>query len=146
MAKMVFDAVLLILSLVNIFTVGTFESQDSHVRSSEEFSSGVLHQQTEAALNATSHTRARSKRCTCYSYRDIECVYYCHLGIIWINTPQHTVPYGLSTYRSPQRFRRSSGTIGFVLHHCKCADHNDALCHNFCDSRLQNTVPDRRLK
>lgn len=30
----------------------------------------------------------RVKRCTCYSYKDKECVYYCHLDIIWINTPE----------------------------------------------------------
>ncbi|XP_071015462.1 endothelin-3, partial [Oncorhynchus clarkii lewisi] len=52
--------------------------------------------------------RRRDKRCTCYSYRDKECVYYCHLDIIWINTPERTVPYGMSSYRSSQRVRRSS--------------------------------------
>ncbi|MEE6527334.1 hypothetical protein FKM82_028646 [Ascaphus truei] len=45
--------------------------------------------------NLTSHpdpdsgeAHRREKRCTCYSYRDKECVYYCHLDIIWINTPE----------------------------------------------------------
>jgi len=33
--------------------------------------------------------RKRAKRCTCYSYKDKECVYYCHLDIIWINTPEY---------------------------------------------------------
>ena len=32
--------------------------------------------------------RRRVKRCTCYTYKDKECVYYCHLDIIWINTPE----------------------------------------------------------
>lgn len=32
--------------------------------------------------------RKRAKRCTCYTYKDKECVYYCHLDIIWINTPE----------------------------------------------------------
>ncbi|GAB0197458.1 cAMP-dependent protein kinase inhibitor alpha [Grus japonensis] len=31
--------------------------------------------------------RRRARRCTCYTYKDKECVYYCHLDIIWINTP-----------------------------------------------------------
>ncbi|XP_063815445.1 endothelin-3 isoform X1 [Pseudophryne corroboree] len=31
----------------------------------------------------------RDRRCTCYTYKDKECVYYCHLDIIWINTPEH---------------------------------------------------------
>ncbi|KAJ7404936.1 hypothetical protein WISP_142609 [Willisornis vidua] len=32
--------------------------------------------------------RPRARRCTCYTYKDKECVYYCHLDIIWINTPE----------------------------------------------------------
>ncbi|XP_073438577.1 endothelin-3 isoform X3 [Dendrobates tinctorius] len=43
----------------------------------------------------------RERRCTCYTYKDKECVYYCHLDIIWINTPDllllsthsHSKPY-----------------------------------------------------
>lgn len=30
----------------------------------------------------------RARRCTCFTYKDRECVYYCHLDIIWINTPE----------------------------------------------------------
>uniref|UniRef100_A0A3B4XKV8 Endothelin-3 n=1 Tax=Seriola lalandi dorsalis TaxID=1841481 RepID=A0A3B4XKV8_SERLL len=37
-------------------------------------------------------TKSRPKRCTCYSYKDKECVYYCHLDIIWINTPDKSRP------------------------------------------------------
>lgn len=29
----------------------------------------------------------RSKRCSCSSLMDKECVYFCHLDIIWVNTP-----------------------------------------------------------
>lgn len=32
--------------------------------------------------------RHRARRCTCFTYKDKECVYYCHLDIIWINTPE----------------------------------------------------------
>lgn len=32
--------------------------------------------------------RRRARRCTCFTYKDKECVYYCHLDIIWINTPE----------------------------------------------------------
>lgn len=32
--------------------------------------------------------RGRARRCTCFTYKDKECVYYCHLDIIWINTPE----------------------------------------------------------
>lgn len=29
----------------------------------------------------------RSRRCSCSSWLDKECVYFCHLDIIWVNTP-----------------------------------------------------------
>ncbi|XP_073679812.1 endothelin-3b [Garra rufa] len=137
MAKLFLDALLLIASLLNIFTVGASLSRTEDLHSSPVFSddpNSVLHQQTEAELISASHTRTRSKRCTCYSFKDRECVYYCHLGIIWINTPQRTVPYGMSSYRSPQRLRRSSGKEGMVLHRCACADYSDAQCYNFCNA------------
>ncbi|XP_077070269.1 endothelin-3b [Siphateles boraxobius] len=148
MAKLFPDALLLILSLLNFFTVGASLSRAGDLHSFQDLSddpNNILHQQREAELISASHTHTRSKRCTCYSFKDRECVYYCHLGIIWINTPQRTVPYGMSSYRSPQRLRRSSGTVALVLHRCTCADHNDAQCYNFCDARTQN-VPDRRLR
>lgn len=40
----------------------------------------------QAAKENPIHHRAR--RCTCFTYKDKECVYYCHLDIIWINTPE----------------------------------------------------------
>lgn len=39
-------------------------------------------------MSRSADTKPRVKRCTCYSYMDRECVYYCHLDIIWINTPE----------------------------------------------------------
>lgn len=38
---------------------------------------------------AESHLAAlpRSKRCSCNSWLDKECIYFCHLDIIWVNTP-----------------------------------------------------------
>uniref|UniRef100_A0A667X4Q0 Endothelin-3 n=1 Tax=Myripristis murdjan TaxID=586833 RepID=A0A667X4Q0_9TELE len=85
--------------------------------------------------------KARSKRCTCYSYKDKECVYYCHLDIIWINTPERTVPYGMSTYQGPQRLRRA--VAGLAISHeatrpqrCVCAEPEvDTGCHNFCQTK-----------
>lgn len=38
------------------------------------------------AAAAAAHRRAR--RCSCSSLLDEECVYFCHLDIIWINTPE----------------------------------------------------------
>ncbi|XP_071351170.1 endothelin-3 [Trachinotus anak] len=84
--------------------------------------------------------RRRAKRCTCYTYRDKECVYYCHLDIIWINTPEHTLPYGMSSYRSSLRVRRSGGTEqrgrGAEAQRCVCSLQTDSDCSSFCtDSR-----------
>lgn len=30
----------------------------------------------------------RTKRCSCNSWDDKECIYFCHLDIIWVNTPR----------------------------------------------------------
>ncbi|XP_065501814.1 endothelin-3 isoform X2 [Caloenas nicobarica] len=84
--------------------------------------------------------RRRARRCTCYTYKDKECVYYCHLDIIWINTPERTVPYGLSNYRSSFRGKRSTGQIQSTLQslfRCSCLDARDKQCMQFC-RRMQD--------
>ncbi|XP_053705932.1 endothelin-3b [Synchiropus splendidus] len=97
-------------------------------------------------------TKTRSKRCTCYSYTDKECVYYCHLDIIWINTPERTVPYGMSSYQGPQRVRRAAGTsvrserAKEKIPRCVCANQGtDAGCSEFCLSSPQRIVPAKSL-
>ncbi|XP_068567780.1 endothelin-3 isoform X2 [Cebidichthys violaceus] len=88
--------------------------------------------------------RRRSKRCTCYSYKDKECVYYCHLDIIWINTPEHTVPYGMSSYQGSLRGRRSTEAEqrrrGEVVQRCVCTQQTDAHCSSFCTDRQKRTA------
>ncbi|KAM9758837.1 endothelin-3 isoform 2-T2 [Menidia menidia] len=85
--------------------------------------------------------RRRRKRCTCYTYKDKECVYYCHLDIIWINTPEHTVPYGMSSYQSSVRLKRSAetdqGQRGESAQRCACALRTDFGCNGFCMGRQQ---------
>ncbi|XP_072522488.1 endothelin-3 [Salminus brasiliensis] len=76
----------------------------------------------------------RTRRCTCYTYKDKECVYYCHLDIIWINTPERTVPYGMSSYRGSQRVRRSMEDRN-EAHRCVCALQTDSACSSFCTER-----------
>uniref|UniRef100_A0A8C6ZIS2 Endothelin-3 n=1 Tax=Nothoprocta perdicaria TaxID=30464 RepID=A0A8C6ZIS2_NOTPE len=79
--------------------------------------------------------RRRARRCTCYTYKDKECVYYCHLDIIWINTPERTVPYGLSNYRGSFRGKRSTGQIQSTFQssfRCSCLDAHDKQCMQFC--------------
>uniref|UniRef100_A0A8C6UDC2 Endothelin-3 n=1 Tax=Neogobius melanostomus TaxID=47308 RepID=A0A8C6UDC2_9GOBI len=80
----------------------------------------------------------RAKRCTCYTYKDKECVYYCHLDIIWINTPEHTLPYGMSSYQGSPRVRRSvraTGRTEASTSRCVCSLSSDAHCRSFCVHR-----------
>uniref|UniRef100_A0A8C5BNA6 Endothelin-3 n=2 Tax=Gadus morhua TaxID=8049 RepID=A0A8C5BNA6_GADMO len=102
---------------------------------------------------AETGAKSRPKRCTCYSYKDKECVYYCHLDIIWINTPERTVPYGMSSYLGPQRLRRAAGAVtrdegetgetgadGRTAQRCVCDGlKSDQRCLDFCHS----SVPER---
>uniref|UniRef100_A0A3P8TH04 Endothelin-3 n=1 Tax=Amphiprion percula TaxID=161767 RepID=A0A3P8TH04_AMPPE len=83
--------------------------------------------------------RKRTKRCTCYTYKDKECVYYCHLDIIWINTPEHTVPYGMSSYQGSLRMKRSAGTergtAGVEAQRCVCMRQTDSDCSSFSSNQ-----------
>ncbi|XP_021384075.2 endothelin-2 [Lonchura striata] len=83
---------------------------------------GLGHPPPEAHLAA----RPRSKRCSCNSWLDKECIYFCHLDIIWVNTPGHTAPYGLGS--PPRRRKRSAGR-------CECSHSRDSICATFCQGR-----------
>ncbi|XP_047460161.1 endothelin-2 [Mugil cephalus] len=77
----------------------------------------------------------RTKRCSCSSWDDRECIYFCHLDIIWVNTPSKLLPYGLG---SPLSRRRRSAK------RCKCLNPADKTCSSFCfesskDSRTDAT-------
>ncbi|TNM87235.1 endothelin-3b [Takifugu rubripes] len=101
--------------------------------------------QTGLSLAAAGGSKTRSKRCTCYSYKDKECVYYCHLDIIWINTPERLVPYGMSSYRGPQRIRREVAKTTKDKEaeswRCACARPADPECQRFCQSSSLQRAP-----
>ncbi|XP_072465866.1 endothelin-2 isoform X3 [Notamacropus eugenii] len=40
-----------------------------------------------APASGAQSNHLRIKRCSCNSWLDKECVYFCHLDIIWVNTP-----------------------------------------------------------
>ncbi|XP_040050317.2 endothelin-3b isoform X1 [Gasterosteus aculeatus] len=102
-------------------------------------------------MSDATEPKSRPKRCTCYSYKDKECVYYCHLDIIWINTPERTVPYGMSSYRGSQRSRRAVSRQAAdheeaKAQRCVCAVlHADPQCRDFCLSSPLQTVTIRSL-
>ncbi|KAM4032183.1 endothelin-3 isoform 2-T2 [Anomaloglossus baeobatrachus] len=95
----------------------------------------------------------RERRCTCYTYKDKECVYYCHLDIIWINTPE-IVPYGLSSYRGSVREKRGTDRRRMSSSsklRCSCTEPSDQHCVNFCKEKtdrpsVERTRRDIRLK
>ncbi|XP_024151858.1 endothelin-2 [Oryzias melastigma] len=74
----------------------------------------------------------RTKRCSCNSWDDKECIYFCHLDIIWVNTPDKILPYGLGDPRS--RRRRS-------VNRCECLDSADKSCRGFCQQRTDTMGP-----
>uniref|UniRef100_A0A672GFE6 Endothelin-like toxin domain-containing protein n=1 Tax=Salarias fasciatus TaxID=181472 RepID=A0A672GFE6_SALFA len=79
----------------------------------------------------TSHSipthRVRTKRCACSNRLDSECHYFCHLDIIWVNTPSKTTVYGLGGALS--RRRRSTDR-------CTCSRPDDRSCISFCRLRF----------
>ncbi|KAM9444186.1 endothelin-3 [Clarias gariepinus] len=87
-----------------------------------------------AGMPHDTHSRNRAKRCTCYTYKDKECVYYCHLDVIWVNTPERIVPYGMSSYRGSLRARRSAENKKTTWR-CVCALQSDSHCNSFCGKR-----------
>uniref|UniRef100_A0A671T1S3 Endothelin-like toxin domain-containing protein n=1 Tax=Sinocyclocheilus anshuiensis TaxID=1608454 RepID=A0A671T1S3_9TELE len=78
--------------------------------------------QTDPSDPSATH-RVRSKRCSCNNQLDSECHYFCHLDIIWVNTPSKTTVYGLGSPLA--RRRRSTGR-------CFCASPADRTCNVFC--------------
>ncbi|XP_038583746.1 endothelin-2 [Micropterus salmoides] len=94
----------------------------------------LIHQHQASSFSVTSPTaeegpveqlphtaHRREKRCSCENQKDKECIFFCHIGIVWVNTPSHVVPYGFG----PVRLRRELGR-------CFCTDAQDAECLSFC--------------
>ncbi|XP_073342308.1 endothelin-1 [Pagrus major] len=92
--------------------------------------------EVEAADGVQTH-RERTKRCACSSILDSECHYFCHLDIIWVNTPSKTTVYGLGSALS--RRRRSACR-------CTCANPDDQTCTSFCRQSPGVTSPKRSVK
>ncbi|XP_019367605.1 PREDICTED: endothelin-2 [Gavialis gangeticus] len=85
---------------------------------------GQAPRESHLATGTSGHPR--TKRCSCNSWLDTECIYFCHLDIIWVNTPGHTAPYGLGS--APRRRKRS-------LNRCECLHSKDSICTTFCQAK-----------
>ncbi|XP_035473217.1 endothelin-2 [Scophthalmus maximus] len=93
----------------------------------------------EGPLTQLSHgAHRREKRCSCENQKDKECIFFCHIGIVWVNTPSRVVPYGFG----PVRLRRE-------LNRCLCSHTRDDECVSFCSVGTGGThvvKTDERLK
>ncbi|KAF3707218.1 Endothelin-1 [Channa argus] len=79
----------------------------------------------------TEGRHVRTKRCSCATFLDKECVYFCHLDIIWVNTPERVVSYGLgSAPRTKRAVADSMATRSGPR--CRCLREDDKTCRSFC--------------
>ncbi|XP_067111397.1 endothelin-1 [Osmerus mordax] len=74
---------------------------------------------------------ARTKRCSCATFLDKECVYFCHLDIIWVNTPERVVSYGLGNAARRKRALREP-VVPKRASRCSCVSEEDRTCKRFC--------------
>ncbi|XP_051872549.1 endothelin-1 [Pristis pectinata] len=79
----------------------------------------------------------RSKRCSCSSFLDKECIYFCHLDIIWINTPEQIVPYGLGSSRARRSAKNNLAAMITSRARCECRSQADSVCQQFCEDGQQ---------
>ncbi|XP_068189223.1 endothelin-2-like [Antennarius striatus] len=86
------------------------------------------------ALPTHNPHHVRTKRCSCNSWEDKECIYFCHLDIIWVNTPSKLLPYGLG---SPLSRRRRRSPV-----RCQCFNPADKSCTGFCHKSSENSRTD----
>uniref|UniRef100_A0A3Q4G0L6 Endothelin-like toxin domain-containing protein n=1 Tax=Neolamprologus brichardi TaxID=32507 RepID=A0A3Q4G0L6_NEOBR len=104
-----------VLKILLFITSFSYQIADEHL-GNDSLGLPVMNQvEVEVQERVPTH-RLRTKRCACSNPLDSECHYFCHLDIIWINTPSKTTVYGLGGAFS--RRRRSTGR-------CTCANRDD---------------------
>ncbi|XP_034436618.1 endothelin-1 [Hippoglossus hippoglossus] len=84
-------------------------------------------------LNHTAHRR--EKRCSCENQKDKECIFFCHIGIVWVNSPSRVVPYGFGSVRLRRELRR-----------CFCTNTQDHECMSFCSVHTQTEGENTEVK
>ncbi|XP_013998130.1 endothelin-1 [Salmo salar] len=100
-------------------------------------SSALMEEDTAASTTATPVPvrHIRNKRCSCATFLDKECVYFCHLDIIWVNTPERVVSYGLGNASRKKRAIKDPA-ISKQDPRCKCVHEDDSTCTNFCQLEI----------
>ncbi|XP_062925449.1 endothelin-1 [Mobula hypostoma] len=103
-------------------------------------SEGVVTVSPISAIRQASSTPRRlfrSKRCSCSSLLDKECIYFCHLDVIWINTPEQIVPYGLDSSRVKRSAKHRLAEMVKSRTRCECNSQEDGICQQFCEDGPQ---------
>ncbi|KAM4539897.1 endothelin-1 [Odontesthes bonariensis] len=83
------------------------------------------------AARTSPAVHVRNKRCSCATFLDKECVYFCHLDIIWVNTPERVVSYGMGNAPRARRALADSMVTGHGPR-CQCLRETDRGCRDFC--------------
>ncbi|XP_056337540.1 endothelin-1 [Danio aesculapii] len=78
------------------------------------------HTNRSPSASAAPQIHRRERRCSCENLKDKECVYFCHIGIVWVDTPSQVIPYGMGS-----RLRRD-------VERCHCINRKDSKCLRFC--------------
>ncbi|XP_075872613.1 endothelin-1 [Nelusetta ayraudi] len=73
------------------------------------------------AVQLSQEAHRRVRRCSCENQKDKECIFFCHIGIVWVNTASHLVPYGSGSLRLRRELSR-----------CRCTHAEDGRCLSFC--------------
>ncbi|KAM4705702.1 endothelin-1 [Rhinophrynus dorsalis] len=132
----------MILYLLMVFIQGAIGTESESTKPVPEKESSAPAPEAASHHNSGAPWRPRRfKRCSCSSLMDKECVYFCHLDIIWINTPERTVPYGLGGPRMRRALQDSdTEKLPESTSRCICAKSKDKKCLNFCQTAAELSV------
>lgn len=114
------------ISVISIIIAGLLQTAVTAIPTSQE---------TEPmTISRPSARHIRTKRCSCSTFLDKECVYFCHLDIIWVNTPERTVSYGLGSGPRKKRSLEKPQPLARTQQRrrCQCMDKEDSTCLKFC--------------
>ncbi|XP_077447196.1 endothelin-1 [Stigmatopora argus] len=94
---------------------------------------------------ASPAVHVRRKRCSCATFLDKECVYFCHLDIIWVNTPERLVSYGLGNAPRKRRSVRVVAADDTRGSRCRCLHPGDLTCARFCQRTDEDNLREDTL-
>lgn len=57
------------------------------------------------AVHLAHETHRRVRRCSCENQKDKECIFFCHIGIVWVNTARSVRLFHSKTNLPPPDFQ-----------------------------------------